>query len=175
MATSGRRRVLLRTWALIGTFVSGALAGAGEMTSPADTTLCELYRNPQRYTGTMVRLRATIVGYKRRFLALPTFTSQHECPDAYMSIALELPSAVRPNPGFVLNEDAQLKDYEKALQRGMRVEATLEGRFDAVRTWYDGKRVRVGPGEGFGADRKADGRIILKTVREVRAEPLPRR
>ncbi len=58
----------------------------------------------------------------------------------------------------------------------MKVQATFEGRFDAVYTRRNQKRVWVADGgdksKGFGKKGQYGGRIVLHRVSEILARPL---
>jgi hypothetical protein len=122
----------------------------------------------------MVQVRATVVGHGDPKLEQAAFTGQDPC-GKYMSIALEFPEKVSPKPSFDLEKDASFQKYEDALQKGMRLEATLEGRFDPVFTWKDRKRVRVGEGAGYGKKHSADARLVVRKISEVDTRYLPRK
>jgi len=115
--------------------------------------------------GKMVEVRATIVGYRDPTVELPSFSRQEPC-FAYLNIALEFPQNVSPRPPFV-ERDASFRKYEEALQKPMRVEATLQARFDAVFVWKDRKRVRIAEGQGFGRKHAADARLVLQRMSDV--------
>ncbi len=143
-------------------------------------SLCDLYMNPQQYVGKMVasarwlvEVRATIVGYRDPTVELPSFSRQEPC-FAYLNIALEFPQNVSPRPPFV-ERDASFRKYEEALQKPMRVEATLQARFDAVFVWKDRKRVRIAEGQGFGRKHAADARLVLQRMSDVITRNIPRR
>jgi len=62
--------------------------------------------------------------------------------------------------------------------RSMNVQATFEGRFDAVYTWKEQKRVWVASAQhekGFGKKGRYGGRIVLRSVSDVVAHHIPRR
>lgn len=81
----------------------------------------------------------------------------------------------KPKPNFDLERDSSFQKYEDARQKGMRIEATLEGRFDPVFSWKDRKRVRVGEGEGYGKKHSADARLVLYKMSDVDTRYLPRK
>jgi hypothetical protein len=90
-----------------------------------------------------------------------------------MTIAMELPHNVTPKPDFDLERDDSFKDYQNALKKPTRIEATLEGRFDPVFVWRNRQRVRVGEGKGYGKKHFADGRLVLHRMSDVVAWPIP--
>jgi hypothetical protein len=141
---------------------------------PLKVTMCDLYKNPQKYAGQMIEVRSTIVGYRDPTLERPAFSPQEPCSaSGYMIIALELPQDVKPKPGFDLIRDSSFQKYEEGLQKPMRIEATLEGRFDPVFVWQNQKRERVGEGNGYGKKHDHDGRIVLLRLSDVLAKPIP--
>jgi hypothetical protein len=151
-------------------------AQSGDEVVPLKVTVCDLYREPQKYAGKMIELRATIVGHGEPTLEEPAFSPQEGCSAAgYMIIALEFPQNVRPKPGFHLEKDSSFQKYEEALRKPNRVEATLEGRFDPVFVWQNKKRVRVAEGEGFGKKHSADARLVLRRMSQVEVRYIPRR
>ena len=141
--------------------------------TPLKASMCDLYEHPEQYAGRMVEIRANVSGID---LVLDDFSSQKSCT-AYMRLHLEFPAQVKPTPGFdVLSGEAYNELFER-LRRGMNVIATYEGRFDPLFVWRDHKRVRVGDGtdQGYGRNNRYDGRIVLRTVSDVQARPMPRR
>jgi hypothetical protein len=169
----------MKIW-LVGLFSVTGIMGvatrmrAGDELVPLKVSICDLYASPAVHSGKMIEVRATIVGRKRSSLEPPSFARQETCSD-YLSIALESPDDVKPKPPFELQIDAAFEAYRQAQQNGMRIEATLQGRFDPVFAWKDRKRVRVGAGEGFGDDRTADARLVLRKLSSVTVRPLPRK
>jgi hypothetical protein len=57
----------------------------------------------------------------------------------------------------------------------MRIEVTLEGRFDPAFVWKDQKRIRVGDGNGYGKNHAADARLVLRKMSDVETRYMPRR
>ena len=145
-------------------------------TEPLKTTMCDLYKDPQMYAGKVIEVRATIVGYRAPEITQPAFLPQEPClASGYMRIALELPQNVQPKPAFDLVSDESFQKYQAALQKPMRVEATLEGRFDPAFIWENHKRVRIGEGKGYGKNHSADGRLVLRKMSDVSTRYMPRR
>ena len=163
-------------WALLLLCAPFGTAQSGDEAVPLKVTVCDLYKEPQKYAGKMVEVRATIVGHREPTLEEPAFLRQERCSaSGYLIIALELPQSVRPKPDFDLERDSSFQKYEEALRKPNRIEATLEGRFDPVFVWQNQKRVRVGEGEGFGKKHSADARLVLRRMSQVEVRYMPRR
>jgi hypothetical protein len=168
-----RQMAFCLTLSLLSSFAMGRPENE---TTPLKVTMCDLYTAPQKYAGKMIEVRATIVGYKSPTLEAPAFVAPEPCAAAaYMTIALELPQIAKPKPDFELVRDESFKKYEEAIRKPMRIEATLQGRFDPVFVWKDHKRVRVGEGQGYGKDHSADGRLLLRKIEDVATYYMPRR
>lgn len=146
-----------------------------EASKPVETTLCDLYQNPEQYAGKMVKVRGS--GGLRIEDAL--HDSHAEPCSAYMRIIVVFPDQVKPAPGFQLVQDESYKKLAQALHYpgSMHIDATYEGRFDAAFAWRDHKRIKVGHGEdeGYGKKHEYDARIVLRQVSDVWATPIPRR
>jgi hypothetical protein len=158
--------------------LSGSLARAQSQSegAPLKVTICDLYNDPQKYAGKMIEVRATIAGYRDPKLEQPAFAPQAPCAaSGYMTIGLELPQNVRPKPEFDLIRDESFQKYAEALQKPMRIEATLEGRFDPTFIWRNRKRERVGEGEGYGKKHAEDGRLVLYKMSDVKTKDMPRK
>jgi hypothetical protein len=139
-------------------------------------TMCDLYSNPQRYLGKMVKLRATIAGYKDPTLEQPSFSPQQQCPaGSYMIIAFELPKRVDSKAGLGVVENLSFTKYRDAIRRGDKVEATIEGIFNAAFVWENQKRIRIGEGNGYGKNHSADGNLVLHEISDVSTRPRPRK
>ena len=155
--------------------MSGTFCSDAETDSiPLKVSVCDLYKSPEKYAGKMVEFRATVSGRRDPSVEQPAFTRQEPC-SAYMSIALEFPQNVRPRPAFDLERDAAFQKYEDAVQKPMRIEVTLEGRFDPAFVWKDQKRTKVGEGNGYGKGHAADARIVLRKMSDVETRYMPRR
>lgn len=153
------------------------LAGAQSTQHKAlSISLCELYTNPKPYSGRMIQVRATIVGYRAPELELPAFSPSAPCTSrGYMRVALLTPNEVKPKPAVELVKDETFQRYEQAFRRGMRIEATLEGQFDAAFMWQDKKRIKIGTGGGFGKNHFADARLILRKISDLQTAQIPGR
>jgi hypothetical protein len=163
-------------WAVV--LLSSTLTGAEPQNESTllKVTMCDLYRDPQKYAGKMIEVRATITGHRDPKLERPAFAPQEPCEGSgYMIIGLELPQNVKPKPEFDLLRDEPFQKYTEALQKPMRIEATLEGRFDPTFVWRNHKRERVGEGEGYGKKRSEDGRLVLYKVSDVETKDAPRK
>jgi len=144
--------------------------------APLKVTMCDLYNDPQKYAGKMIEVRATIAGYRDPKLEQPAFAPQEPCAaSGYMTIGLELPQNAKPKPKFDLIRDESFQKYAEALQKPMRIEATLEGRFDPTFIWRNHKRERVGEGEGYGKQDSEDGRLVLYRMSDVETKYIPRK
>jgi hypothetical protein len=162
----------------VAVLLSGSLAVAQSQNegAPLKVTMCDLYRDPQKYAGKMIEVRATIAGYRDPKLEQPAFAPQEPCAaSGYMTIGLELPQNVKPQPEFDLIRDESFQKYSEALQKPMRIEATLEGRFDPVFIWRNHKRERLGEGEGYGKKHAEDGRLVLRKLSDVMTKYIPRK
>lgn len=165
-------------WSLcVAVLLSGSFARAQSQNggAPLKVTMCDLYNDPQKYAGKMIEVRATI-GNRDLRIERPTFTPQDPCAaSGYMAIGLELPQNVRPKPEFDLIRDESFQKYSEALQKPMRIEATLEGRFDPTFIWRNHKRERLGEGEGYGKKHAEDGRLVLHKLSDVMTKYIPRK
>jgi hypothetical protein len=141
---------------------------------PLTVRLCDLYTHPEQFAGKMIEVRASIVGRRDPSIEFPASSKQQPC-SAYMSIALEFPSAVAPKPHFDLERDGAFQKYQEALQKPVRIEATLVGRFDPAFVWKDRHRFRVGEGPGFGKKHSSDARLVLRDMSDVVTWYMPRR
>jgi len=74
----------------------------------------------------------------------------------------------------MLERDTGFEQFDQASRTHMNIEATFEGRFDAVFTWREGKRINLEPSDGFGKNKLHGGRIVLRKVCGVGARPIPR-
>jgi len=92
-----------------------------------------------------------------------------------MTIGLEFPGNVKPNPQFDLIRDESFQKYAEALDKPMRIEATIEGRFDPVFIWRNHKRERVAEGKGYGKKHYEDARIVLQKMSDVVTKYMPRK
>jgi hypothetical protein len=142
--------------------------------TPVKASLCDLYTHPEQFAGKMIEVRASLVGHRDPSVESPASSRQEPC-SAYMGIVLEFPDKVAPRPPFDLERDAAFQKYQDALQKPMRIEATLVGRFDPVFVWKDKHRLRVGEGTGFGKKHSADARFVLRSMADVMTWYMPRR
>lgn len=142
--------------------------------APLKASLCDLYTHPEQFAGKMIEVRAGIVGHRNPSIESPASSRQEPC-SVYMGIVLEFPGDVTPKPPFDLERDAAFQKYQDALQKPMRIEATLVGRFDPVFVWKGQHRLRVGEGTGFGKKHSADARLVLRSMADVMTWYMPRR
>jgi len=140
-------------------------------------SLCDLYQRPEQYAGKMIRVRGGSVS------SLDIEDSLHDsqpeqCP-AYMHIIVVFPDQVKPTPAFTLVRDNSYEKLHKALHYHgpIHIDATYEGRFDAAFVWHDRKRIRLSQDseKGYGKKHNCDGRIVLRRVSDVWADPLLRK
>jgi hypothetical protein len=169
-----RMRLRFSLWALSISLLGVLCAQQSSDSEPVKTTLCELYQNPEQYQGRIVSVRGTIAGYRETLVDSPASSAQPPC-SAYMTILLDVTENVSPKPNFELEKDAVYGEYEDAQAKGLRIEVTLEGRFDPVFTWKERKRIRVAEGEGFGRKHAADARIVLRRMTDLKTWSIPRR
>lgn len=150
---------------------------SSETLDPIDVSMCELYQNPEQYSGKIVRVRAGSTGELQIENILHDSPST-SCP-AYMRILVVFPKQVIPPPGFDLVKDESYKDLDEALHtKGpIRIDATYEGRFDAAYVWRNQKRIRLSQGKekGYGKNHDFDARIVLRRVLDVWSKRLPPR
>ncbi len=155
-------------------FISVAFAGQIEGNPVTiKTTLCDLTQNPEQFNGKMVEVRASIAGND---LWIYDFKQKPACP-AYMGIILVLPDQSKPGANFDLVQDDSLKQFFEDVRKGMNVEATFEGRFEAIYTWRNQKQICIESQEkceGFGKRGQYGGRIVLHRVSDILAVRVPR-
>lgn len=153
---------------------------SGMGAEPANTTVCELVRNPLAFSGKMVRVHAEVYTF------FEIAVIRGECDHKLAAIALYYPEMVRGSdrPDFGLVRDANFKRFDEALSEYMdeicvgpcpkkpkgRVYATLVGRFDGpdrlTVTDNTGKTV-VRKGYGLTSSTLYRTRMILKSVSDV--------
>jgi hypothetical protein len=166
--------------AVFGGLCLAALGACGwnDVPTAVEATLCDLYTHPEKYAGKMVRVRAGSFGQELSLEDILHDSKTEPCP-AYMRINVVLPDHVKPEPGFQLVRNEPYKKLEegRAYSGPIHIDATYEGRFDAVFVWRDHKRISVGPSQakGYGKKHRYDGRIVLREVSAVWAEPVPRK
>ncbi len=166
---------MARSCALL--LVSCGFCWGQEAVKPIETTLCELYRNPEQYAGKMIKVRGASVG------SLSIGDALHDSPagkcPAYMRIIVVFPEQVKPAPAFQLVRDDSYRKLEEALHAAgpTHIDATYEGRFDAAFVWRDQKRIRIAEDQvkGYGKKHEYDGRIVLRQVSDVWTRRLPQR
>jgi hypothetical protein len=138
-----------------------------------NATLCELAEHPEQYMGKMVRVRASAVGD----LSIDDFGQRPAC-QSWIGVILVLPEQVNPRADFDVIRDESFSQLFDDLRKGMNVQATFEGRFDAVYTWRDQKRVWIAgavKSKGFGKKGQFGGRIVLHRASDILARPVPRK
>jgi len=92
---------------------------------------------------------------------------------SWTSVIVVYPGQVKPSPGFDLIRDDAFAKFFGDIRKGMSVEATYEGRFDVSYVWRDHKRVVVGTEKGYGKKGEYGARIVLHSISEVIARPMP--
>ncbi|HXH50761.1 MAG TPA: hypothetical protein VNM47_15570 [Terriglobia bacterium] len=147
---------------------------------PTNTTVCKLIKDPARFSGKMVRIRAQV---KSGFEVAVILA---ECDHRGVGMALYYPDLVRGSdrPDFTLLKNASFEEFNRALSKfGLRpqigpaskppeghVFATLVGRFDGpdklAFTDSAGKTV-VRKGYGFSPSTLYQTRLVLKSVSSV--------
>ena len=166
---------MIRSCALL--LVAWGFCWGQEAVKPIETTLCELYRNPERYAGKMIKVRGASVG------TLSIQNTLHDSPaepcPAYIRIIVVFPEQVQPAPAFQLIRDDSYRKLKEALHSPgpTHIDATYEGRFDPACVWRDRKRVKIGDTRirGYGKNNEYDGRIVLHRVSDVWMGRLPQR
>jgi hypothetical protein len=165
-----------RVCCLLFALVGAASRGWCEDESVATkTTLCELAQHPEQYVGKMVEVRASVAGND---LWIDDFEQKPACP-SWMGVVVVLPDQVKPKADFDVVRDDSFNRLFAELRKGMNVQATFEGRFEAVYTWSNQKQIWIGQGKekpkGFGKKGRYGGRIVLHRVSDILARPVPRR
>lgn len=151
-------------------FILSGDAQAGESPPPMEMTLCDLATEPEKYAGTLVKFSATVTG--RREFALNDFAERPPCP-IHIMVLLVFPNDVKPAPEFDLEKDDSFRKLQAALLDSVSINATFEGRFDSAFALIDGNRIRIE--KGYGKDRLAGGRLVLRKVSDVKIHHIPRR
>jgi len=127
---------------------------------PVNASLCELYQHPAGYTGKAVRVRGSVVGSDLWIDDFETTCS------SWFKVIVVLPEEAQPPQQLQLVKDESFTAFFDGLRKGMNVQATFEGRFDAGST--GGAK-----GHGFGRKHDARGQIVLLRVSDVVARPVP--
>ncbi len=165
-----------RSWSLVLVVASLTCRGQAHSERVAiDATLCDLAEHPEQYIGKMVRVRASAMGTG---LWIEDFEEKTTCL-SYISVVVVLPEQLKPRADFDVIRDENFNQLFDDLRRGMNVQATFEGGFDAIYTWKNQKRVWIAEGaeksKGFGKKGEYGGRIVLHRVSDILARPLPRK
>jgi hypothetical protein len=141
---------------------------ADEQGAPIKATLCDLAENPEQYAGKMVAVRASEMG---KDFWIEDFTNR-TC-SAYTPVIVVYPDQIKPIPGFNLVRDDAFKKFFEDVRKGMRVEATYEGRFDVAYVWRDHKRIDLGSDKGYGKKHRYGARVVLRRISDVVSRPVP--
>lgn len=138
-------------------------------------TLCELAQRPEDYIGKMVEVRASVAG---KDLWIDDFEQKPAC-SSWMGVIVVLPEQVNPRVDFDAVRDDSFNRLFDERRKGKNVQATFEGRFEAVYTWTNQKQIWIGESKekskGFGKKGQYGGRIVLHRVSDILARPVPRR
>ena len=139
------------------------------------TTLCDLAEHPDQYIGKMVEVRASVIGNE---LWIEDFERKPTC-SSWMGVIVVLPDQLKPRPDFDVVKNESFNQLFDGLRKGRKVQATFEGRFEAVYTWTNQKQIWIGEGKekskGFGKKGQYGGRIALHRVSDVLARSVPRK
>jgi hypothetical protein len=137
-------------------------ARAQQDAGPANTSLCDLYKDPTRYTGKTVTVRGSVTGND---LLIDDF--EKTC-SSWSKVIVVLPEDAKPPQQLQVVKDESFKVFFDDLRKGMNVQATFEGRFEAT---------SAGGIKGYGFGRKHDARaqIVLLRVSDVVSRPVPRK
>jgi hypothetical protein len=174
--TMTKRILLITMFALLNAAMPALVCGQSENQRAAEkVSLCDLAQHPKQYNGKMVEVRASITGQD---LSIDDFEQKPAC-SSWMGVLLVLPDQVSPKPAFdVIRDDAFNRLFE-ALHSGMNIQATFRGQFEAAYTWTNHKQVWISDGlkgrKGFGKKGQYGGRIVLQSLTEVVARPVPRK
>jgi hypothetical protein len=141
---------------------------------PIKATLCELAKNPEQYIGKMVEVKASVAGND---LWIDDFENKSTC-GCWMGVIVVLTEKTKPNPDFDTVKDESFKRLFEDLRAGMDVQATFEGRFEAIYTWQNQKQICLSNAgkqqKGFGNKGQYGGRIILHRVSDIVSRRRPR-
>lgn len=170
MMTTSRARCLL--------LVLSGVASCGQAENQPATmkaTLCDLAQHPEQYIGKMVEVRASVAGND---LWIDDFEQKPACP-SWMGVIVVLPEQVKPRVDFEVVRDDSFSQFFDDLRKGMNVQATFEGRFEALYIWRNQKQIWIGESreksKGFGKKGQYGGRIVLHRVSDILARRVPRK
>ena len=139
-------------------------------------SLCQLAESPEVFNGKMVQVRASAMGRVLKDLWIDDFEQKPAC-SAWIGVIVVLPEQLKPQPNFDVVRDASFGQFRDKI-RDMNVQATFVGRFEAVYTWKEHKRIWVTSAQnqkGFGKKARYGGRIVLHRVSDVAAHYVPGR
>jgi len=157
---------------------------AGRPDGPVHTTICELIKDPQRFNGKMVQLRATIrSGFEVSLLRDDSCSASiwFAGPDAtYTTVGRTSTSS----PPVVVRQDDEYRKMNSFLMKEYKakkgslcvgcplytVTATVTGRFDHVSK--DGVDAKARMMIGFGHLNTYESQLVLESVSEVEAKPI---
>jgi hypothetical protein len=140
--------------------VSLKFGQAQQDSAPVSASLCDLYQNPASYAGKTVAVRGTVAGND---LWIDDFEATCK---AWFKVIVILPEEAKPPQQPQTVKDESFRVFFEDLRKGMNVQATFEGRFEA------GSAGAV-KGPGFGRKHDARAQIVLLRVSDVVARPKP--
>jgi hypothetical protein len=129
---------------------------------PVNASLCDLYQSPASYIGKTIAVRGSVAGND---LWIDDFETTCK---AWFKVIVVLPEEAKPPQQLQAVKDESFKAFFEDLRKGMNVQATFEGRFEAG-------SVGGVKGHGFGRKHDARAQIVLLRVSDVVARPRPRK
>jgi len=137
-------------------------SGAGTEDDPIRTTVCDLSSNPEDYEGKFVAVRADVTGYDM-LVGSPTGACS-----ASMRISAVFPEQLEPATDVHLIRDEPFYTLFQRMRHALRVEATLEGRFETGFTRQANNQIELS-GRENGQGQHSAGLLILHRVSSVLA------
>lgn len=157
---NARGRFVLLLVCLLGVCLKSGRAQ--QDSAPVSASLCDLYQNPESYTGKTVAVRGTVAGND---LWIDDFETTCK---AWFKVIVMLPDGAKSQQQLHTVRDDSFKSFFDGLRKGMNVQATFEGRFEAG-------SAGGAKGHGFGRKHDARAQIVLLRVSDVVARPVPRK
>ncbi len=160
--------VLVRILSFAAVVLSGCTMGRAEEPVALRVTMCELTRNPERYSGRQVAVRARMINPQRMVL------EDGDC--GRVLLAFPADQQVRPKAKCKFLEDNVLQRLMEARSELVppptrtpgRVSATFHGRFDSVFPLKGGHKVQRDPRSMRPA--VYEFRLVLRRVTDVSVE-----
>ena len=149
--------------------LSGWTSACAEEAVALRVTVCELTRNPERYSGQQVAVRARLANPQRMVL------EDGDC--GRVLVAFPADQQVRPKAKFKLLKDDNFQRLMEARSELVppptrtpgKLSATFQGRFDSVFTLKDGHKVQRDPRSmRLAVD---EFRLVLRRITDVSVEP----